>query len=127
VLSIGFAAMPESALGTVCLAVVVLWWALAGGSEVAVSAIPAALLLMAAHVAALLLSYGPTEMPVAAAVLRLWLRRGSAVAVVVPVVWLFAVLVDGQPEPPGIWIAGLVCATVVCVVAATAVTMREPA
>ena len=39
------------------------------------------------------------------------------VAVVVPLVWLVAVMVDGQPEPPGIWVAGLGCAIVVCVVA----------
>jgi len=34
-------------------------------------------------------------------------------------------VLDDQPEPPGIWISGLVCAVVVCIVAATAVTMRE--
>ena len=34
-------------------------------------------------------------------------------------------MVDDQPEPPGIWISGLACAVVVCIVAATAVTMRE--
>ncbi len=51
-----------------------------------------------------------------------WLRRGAVVAVVVPLVWLVAVMVDGQPEPPGIWVAGLGCAIVVCLVAATAVT-----
>jgi len=35
-------------------------------------------------------------------------------------------VLDGQPEPPGIWLAGLGCAIVVCVVAAVAVTVREP-
>ena len=59
----------------------------------------------------------PAAGPLAAA------RRGVAVAA--PLVWLVAVVVDDQPEPPGIWIAGLACAVVVCVVAATAVTMRE--
>jgi hypothetical protein len=125
VLSVGFAAMPESALGTACLGLVVIWWALAASHGVPAGAIPAALLLLAAHVAALLLSYGPPALPIGGRLLVLWLRRTVAVAVTAPLVWLVAVLVDGQPEPPGIWVSGLACAVVVCVVAATAVTMGE--
>ena len=53
---------------------------------------------------------------------RRWLRRGAGVAVAAPLVWLVAVVVDDQPEPPGIWISGLACAVVVCIVAAAAVT-----
>jgi hypothetical protein len=125
VLSVGFAAMPESALGTACLGLVVFWWALAASAGVPVAAIPAALLLLAAHVAAVLLSYGPPSLPIGTALLGRWLRRGVGVAVAAPLVWLVAVVVDDQPEPPGIWVAGLACAVVVCIVAATAVTMRE--
>lgn len=125
VLSVGFAAMPESALGTACLGLVVFWWALAAKDDVPVGAIPAALLLVATHVAAVLLSYGPPSLPVGPALLGRWLRRGAGVAVAAPLVWLVAVVVDDQPEPPGIWISGLACAVVVCIVAATAVTMRE--
>ena len=125
VLSIGFAAMPESALGTMCLGVVVFWWMLAAADGVPVGAVPAALLLLAAHVASVLLSYGPSKLPVGAALLGRWLRRAAGVAVAAPLVWLVAVAVDGQPEPPGIWVSGLVCAVVVCIVAAIAVTVRE--
>ena len=124
-LSVGFAAMPESALGTACLGLVVFWWALAAADGVPLGAIPAALLLLAAHVAAVLLSYGPPSLPIGTALLGRWLRRGLGVAVAAPLVWLVAVVVDDQPEPPGIWISGLACAVVVCIVAATAVTMRE--
>ena len=125
VLSVGFAAMPESALGTMCLGVVVFWWMLAAADGVPVGAVPAALLLLAAHVASVLLSYGPSKLPVGAALLGRWLRRAAGVAVAAPLVWLVAVAVDGQPEPPGIWVSGLVCAVVVCIVAAIAVTVRE--
>jgi len=126
-LSVGFAAMPESALGTACLGLVVVWWALAAVDGVPAGAVPAALLLLAAHVSAVLLSYGPPALPVGTRLLVRWLRRAAAVAVSVPLVWLVAVLVDGQPEPPGIWVAGLGCAIAVCVVAATSVgTPREP-
>jgi hypothetical protein len=127
VLSIGFAAMPESALGTLCLGVVVVWWTLAASGGVPVGAIPAALLLLAAHVSSVLLSYGPPRLPVGGPLLRRWLRRSAGVAVAVPLVWLVAVAVDGEPEAPGIWVAGLACAVVVCIVAATAVTVREDA
>ena len=124
VLSIGFAAMPESPLGTACLGLVVFWWALAASDGVPVGAIPAALFLLAAHVAALLLSYGPPALPVGRALLGRWLRRSLGVAASAPLVWLVAVVVDDQPEPPGIWISGMACAVVVCIVAATAVTPR---
>jgi hypothetical protein len=124
-LAVGFAAMPESAFGTACLGLVVVWWALAAVGGVPVGAMPAALLLLAAHIAAVLLSYGPPALPIGARLLLTWLRRGAAVAVAVPLVWLVAVLVDGQPEPPGIWVAGLGCAIVVCVVAATAVATNH--
>jgi hypothetical protein len=124
VLSVGFAAMPESALGTACLGLVVFWWTLAASDGVPIGAIPAALLLLAAHVASVLLSYGPPALPVGRALLGRWLRRSLGVAVAAPLVWLVAVVVDDQPEPPGIWISGLACAVVVCIVAATAVTMR---
>ncbi|HCB04709.1 MAG TPA: hypothetical protein DEQ43_10765 [Nocardioides bacterium] len=124
-LAVGFAAMPESPFGTACLGLVVIWWALASANGVPVGAIPAALLLLAAHVAAVLLAYGPPGLPIGTPVLLLWLRRGAVVAVAVPLLWLLAVAVDGQPEPPGIWVAGLGCAIVICVVAATAVSTGQ--
>lgn len=127
VLSVGFAAMPESALGTACLGLVVLWWALAAADGVPLAALPAALLLLAAHLASVLLSYGPAGLPIGRGLLLRWVRRGAGVAVAAPLVWLVAVVVDDQPEPPGIWLSGLTCAIVVCIVAATAVTPRPDA
>jgi hypothetical protein len=127
VLSIGFAAMPESALGTLCLGVVVFWWTLVSSDGVPVGAVPAALLLVAAHVASVLLAYGPAQLPVGRELFLRWLRRGALVALAAPLVWLVAVVVDGEPEPPGVWVAGLACAVVVCIVAATAVTVRQDA
>jgi hypothetical protein len=126
-LAAGAAAMPESPFGTASLGLVVVWWALVGGNGAPVGAIPAALLLLAAHVAAVLLSYGPPGLPIGARLLALWLRRAATVAVAVPLVWLVARLVEGQPEPPGIWVAGLGCAIAVCVVAATAVAAHPEA
>jgi hypothetical protein len=127
-MAIGFAAMPESALGSTCLALVVFWWALStADGGVPASAIPAALLLVAAHVAAVLLSYGPSALPVGTSLLVLWLRRYVVVAVAAPLVWLVAVAVHGQPEPRGIWVLGLGCAIAVCIVAAVAVGVEDEA
>jgi hypothetical protein len=125
VLSIGFAAMPESALGTACLVLVVTWWALAAPDGVPLGTIPAAVLLLATHVSAVLLSYGPAALPIGAALVRRWLRRAALVALAAPLVWVFAQLVDGQPEPPGVWVFGLASAVVVCIVAAAAVAVPE--
>jgi hypothetical protein len=126
-LSVGFAAMPESMLGTACLGLVVVWWSLAARDDVPLTALLAAALLLAAHVASVLLSYGPPALPVGGRLLRLWLRRAAMVGAAAPLVWAVAVVLEGQPEPPGIWVAGLGCAIVVCVVAAVAVTVQEPA
>jgi hypothetical protein len=121
----GFAVMPESALGTVVFCVVVVWWGF-GMEHVAVEAVGAAAALLAAHLAALLLSYGPAQLPLDGRLLGLWVRRGLLVGLSVPAVWLLATAVDGQPEPPGIWVAALVAAVAVCAVGAAAVTERAP-
>lgn len=121
-LAAGWAVLPESVLGTLALGTVVLWWALRVGAEVPLSALLAALLVLAAHLASVLLAYGPPGSPLGAPVVRLWARREVAVAVSAPVVWLLARAVGGQPEPPGVWVAGLASAAVVCVVAAVAVS-----
>ena len=124
-LATAFAALPESWLGTVCLALVVVWWALTVDGEVTANAVPAALLLLAAHLAAVLLSYGPPGLRLGGAVLRRWLLRGAAAGAAAPLVWLVAVSVDGRAEPPGIWVMGLGAAVAAAVLAAVAVHVAE--
>jgi hypothetical protein len=54
-------------------------------------------------------------MPLDRAVVLLWVRRGAAVFVPVPLVYLLAVAVAGEPAPPGVWAGGLVAALVAAV------------
>ena len=124
ILSVGGAYAPESPLLTVCLGLVAFWWALATRGDAPVTAVAAAWLVLAAHIAALLVSYGPRELPVDRALLRLWVARGLRLAAAPPALWLLAVLVSGRAEPPGIWVAGLAAAVAVSIAAAVAVSGR---
>lgn len=120
VLAVGWAFMPESLLGTMCLAVVLAWWGIADFTEVPAEALVAALGLLVAHVAAVLAAYGPPEMAIDTPTVRLWLTRGAAVFVTAPIVWMLAVLMRGQPEPPGVWIAAMVAVVVASLMATVA-------
>ena len=83
-------------------------------------ALVAALGLLVAHIAAVVTAYGPPEMAVDTPTVRLWVTRGAAVFVAAPVVWMLAVLVRDQPEPPGVWIAAMVAVVVAAVLATVA-------
>jgi hypothetical protein len=120
VLAVGWAFMPESLLGTLCLAMVLVWWVSAQISGLPPEALVAALGLVVSHVAAVLTSYGPAEMSLGTPAVRLWLTRGAAVFAAAPVVWMLGVLLRDQPEPPGVWIAAMVAVVVAAVLATVA-------
>ena len=120
VLAVGWVFMPESLLGTMCLAMVLAWWGVADLSGLPAEALVAALGLLVAHVAAVATAYGPPEMAIDTPTLRLWLTRGAAVFVAAPVVWMLAVLLHDQPEPPGVWIAAMVAVVVAAILATVA-------
>jgi hypothetical protein len=120
VLSVAFAAMPDSPFGTAALLVVVAWWGLAFRDGPHPQAVLAAAALLVAHVAAVLASYGPGQMPLDPGLARLWARRGLVVLAISPAVWAVAVVLRGQPEPAGIWVAGLAAAFTAMLVASLA-------
>lgn len=115
-LAVGYAIVPEAAVGTVAMGFVLAWWGVAFRDGLHPQAILAAAGLVAAHVAGVLVSYGPDTMAVDRATVLLWVRRGALVLTMSPVVWLVAEVVRDQPEPAGIWAAGLVAA-LACVAA----------
>jgi hypothetical protein len=119
-MAVGWAYFAESMLGTLCLALVLAWWGSAGLTDLPAEALVAALGLLVAHLAAVVVSYGPPEMAVDGAVALLWLARGAAVFVAAPMVWLLAELLEGRPEPPGVWIAAMTALVVAAGIAAAA-------
>lgn len=127
VVSSGHAFLPESGLGTAAMLLVLGWWGLGPVADAGLpwSSVVAAVGLLAAHIAAVIVGYGPGDLPVDRALLWTWLGRAAVVSIAAPAVWLIAVGVEDQPEPTGIWVAGLVAATVAVVVASAALLIEE--
>ena len=116
-LAVGFALLPAAPIGTTVTAVVLVWWGLAFREGPHPESLLAAAGLLTAHLAALVAGYGPGDLPVDAATVRRWAVRGAVVFTAAPAVYAVAVLLRGQPEPPGMWVAGLAAALVATVAA----------
>ncbi|WP_341926580.1 hypothetical protein [Nocardioides psychrotolerans] len=125
VASLGFAVFPESAVGTIAFATVLLTWGLGSSPSTPPEAVLAAGALVASHVSALVVSYGPDDVPLDRRLTLTWLVRGSALFLVAPVVWLLATGLEGQPEPAGLWVAAVAALAVAAVVATTSLGPRR--
>ncbi|MDF1603001.1 hypothetical protein [Nocardioides sp. YIM 152315] len=121
----GFAAFPESPVGATAMLAVLVWWAAGLDDGLHPAVLVAAAALLVSHVAAVLASYGPGEMPVDPALVRLWVVRGALLLAPVPLVWGLALLLRGEPEEPGVWVVGVAAGLVVTVAAGVALT-SEP-
>ena len=126
-LSIGHGRLPESPIGIVAMALVVVWWGLASGDSVSAWALVAAAGLLVSHVAALVAAYGPDGLGVDPGTVRLWAVRAATVFLIAPAVWAVALIVRGRPELPWLWVAGLAVAFAVTVVASFAVSGEDDA
>jgi hypothetical protein len=125
-LAAGWAVAPESVVGAVALLLVAFSWVAGTKGDLPRGAVLAAVAMLAAHVAALVASYGPDALPVSANVVRLWLWRGLGVALVAPLVWLAARAVREVPGSGTVWLLGLAVALSVTVVAAAATQVATP-
>jgi hypothetical protein len=126
VLSAGWAVAPESVVGAVVLALVAFSWVAGTDGELPGGAVLAAVAMLAAHLAALVASYGPDALPVSPSVVRLWLWRGLGVALVAPLVWLAALVVREVPGSGTVWLLGLAVALSVTIVAAAVTQAARP-
>jgi len=125
VLSLFYARVPDSGVGTGALGAVLVWWGLAFRAGLHAWALPSVALLLAAHLAGLLASYGPDRLGVDPATVRRWLWRGTGAWLVAPVVFGAALLVRGRSDTPGVWVVGLSVALVAMVVASLALARED--
>jgi hypothetical protein len=117
ILSVGFATFPESAVGVVVLILVVAWWGIGLRDGLHPWALAAAAALLVTHVAAVLVSYGPPDLPVDPDLVALWARRAALVFLASPLLLAAALWLRDQPDPPGMWVWGLAAAFTATMVA----------
>ena len=122
----GFALWPEHFTGPIVMVVVLSWWTLVVRSAMPAGSLVAAAGLIAAHVAGVLLGYGPPRMPVDPDLVLRWVFRGAACWLAAVVVWFAADAYSGHATPTSFWLIGLATALVGAVVAAVSVPTREP-
>ncbi|ANH37768.1 hypothetical protein I601_1329 [Nocardioides dokdonensis FR1436] len=125
VLGVGWAVFPESAAGATVLVLVIAWWGIGLRDGLDPWALPAALALLTAHVAATIAAYGPAGMPVDPALARLWARRAGLVYLAAPLTFALAVAVRDVAPPAGIWVAGLAAVLGASTVASVLLTQRD--
>jgi len=128
-LSAGWALAPESMVGAAVLLVAGFTWASGLKHGLPASVLLAAAAMLSAHVAAVLVSYGPPRLPVGSSMVRLWWRRAGLLFLAAPLVWLVGRAVARLPDGTSVaevWVAGLVVAVSVTVVGAAAVQAALP-
>lgn len=124
VASAAWARLPEHAVGIVPLVFVGGWFAARGIVDWKVLVVAA--LLLGAHVAATLVSYGPATLVVDPGLVRLWAGRALLALVPVPLAWLAVRELDAGWAPSWLWLLTGVT-TVVLLLATARLTRSEPA
>ena len=119
-----WARTPDHAVGIVPLVLVAGWWASRGVVDWRVLVV--AVLLLGAHVSAVLLSYGPGALPVDPRLVRLWLRRALLALVPAPVAWWSVRGIDPALAPSWLWLAAATL-TAVLLLATARLTRSEAA
>lgn len=119
--SVRWAWLPDDLVGAIVLVLVGGWWAVHGTTDARLLAVGA--LLLVAHVAATLASYGPGTLDPGRALVRLWIRRGLLALVPLVVASGAVRLLDAGLAPPGLWTVAL-GATVVLLLATARATGR---
>lgn len=112
---------PESAVGLLVLLVVAGWWAVSAQASVGPGVLVAALALLAAHLAALLASYGPPGTVLDRRLVLTWLRRGAWSALPALAAWGTLRALADVRVPDVLWTATVATLLVLVLLAAAAV------
>lgn len=123
-LGAGSAMRPDHLVVSVTMGVVTVWWALQLRTDMPVAVLVVAAGLIGAHVAATLLGYGPTSLPVDPALAVLWTMRAAMAWTAGLGVWAVARAYGGHGTPATFWLTGLAAALVGAVVAAVVTPIR---
>ena len=118
---------PEHLVLALTLGVVMVWWAYDDRSDMPVGVLVAAAGVVAAHVAATVLSYGPPRLPVDPALALLWAARGALTRLAALAVWVVARTYTGHGTPALFWLSGLAAALVGAVAAGAVAPVRGQA
>lgn len=119
-----WARTPDHAVGLVPLVLVAGWWSARGVVDWRVLVV--AVLLLGAHVSAVLLSYGPGTLRVDPRLVRLWVRRAVLALVPAPAAWLAVRGIDPALAPTWLWLA-TATVTAVLLLATARLTRSEAA
>jgi hypothetical protein len=115
---------PEHLSLSITMGLVVVWWGLQLRGDMPVAVLVAAAGLTAAHVAAVMLGYGPPSLPVDPQLALLWAGRSVLTWLASLVVWGVARTYTGHGTPTLFWLSGLAAALVGAVAAGAAVPIR---
>ena len=99
------------------LGVVVAWWGIAFRGVDHPAVLAAAACVLATHLCLTIASYGPPSLPVSRPLVLLWVRRGVLVYLPVPLLYLLALAIRGEPAPPGMWVIGMLAVGAASVIA----------
>lgn len=115
---------PEHLSLPLTMGLVVVWWALELHGHTPALVLAVAACLVAAHVAAVLLSYGPPTLPVDPSLGLLWFARGALSWLAALMVWVVARAYSGHGTPTLFWLSGLGAAVGAAVVAGVTAPLR---
>jgi hypothetical protein len=116
-----WARQPDHLTGSITLALVAAWWTVHGVVDWRVLVV--GVLLLAAHVIATVLSYGPDALQVDRRLATLWLGRGLLALVPLPVTWLAVRGLDADLAPSWLW---MVAALSVMVLMVATLRLTQP-
>ena len=116
---------PEHLSVSITMGLVVFWWALQLRGEMPGVVLVVAAALVAGHVSATLLSYGPPSLPLDPELALLWVARGGLGWLAALGVWVVARVYSGHGTPSLFWLSGRAAVVVAAVVAGTIAPLRS--